>query len=46
MQTLEFVAAPQDAGQRMDRWLSGSCGELSRSALQALMEQTAGGADV
>ena len=41
MQTLEFVAAPQDAGQRMDRWLSGSCGELSRSALQALMEQGA-----
>ena len=39
MQTLEFVAAPQDAGQRMDRWLSGCCGELSRSALQALMEQ-------
>lgn len=41
MQTLEFVAAPQDAGQRMDRWLSGCCGELSRSALQALMEQGA-----
>ena len=41
MQTLEFVAAPQDAGQRMDRWLSGYCGELSRSALQALMEQGA-----
>lgn len=41
MQMLEFVAAPQDAGQRMDRWLSGCCGELSRSALQALMEQGA-----
>lgn len=39
MQTLEFVAGPQDVGQRMDRWLSGCCTELSRSALQALMEQ-------
>ncbi|WP_294538679.1 RluA family pseudouridine synthase [uncultured Gemmiger sp.] len=39
MQTLEFVAGPQDAGQRMDRWLSGCCADVSRSALQALMEQ-------
>ena len=39
MQTLEFTATPQDAGQRMDRWLSDCCSELSRSALQALMEQ-------
>lgn len=39
MQTLEFVAGPQDAGQRMDRWLSDCCSELSRSALQSLMEQ-------
>lgn len=41
MQTLEFVAAPEAAGQRMDRWLAECCGELSRSALQALMEQGA-----
>lgn len=41
MQTLEFVAAPEVAGQRMDRWLAECCGELSRSALQALMEQGA-----
>lgn len=39
MQTLEFTAGAQDAGQRMDRWLAGCCPEVSRSALQALMEQ-------
>ena len=39
MQTLEFVAGPQDAGLRMDRWLAGCCAEVSRSALQSLIEQ-------
>ena len=39
MQTLEFVAGPQDTGLRMDRWLAGCCSEVSRSALQSLMEQ-------
>ena len=39
MQMLEFTAGPQDAGQRMDRWLAGCCTEVSRSALQVLIEQ-------
>ena len=39
MRTLEFTAAAADAGQRLDRWLAAQAGELSRSALQALIEQ-------
>lgn len=39
METLEFTAAAADAGQRLDRWLAAQAGELSRSALQALIEQ-------
>ena len=38
METLEFTAAPADAGQRPDRWLAGQAGAPSRSALQGLME--------
>ena len=38
METLEFTAAPADAGQRLDRWLAGQAGAPSRSALQGLME--------
>lgn len=39
MEMLEFTAAAADAGQRLDRWLAAQAGELSRSALQALIEQ-------
>ena len=38
METLEFTAAPADAGQRLDRWLAGQAGAPSRSALQGLVE--------
>ena len=38
METLEFTAAPADAGQRLDRWLARQAGAPSRSALQGLME--------
>lgn len=39
MQMREFTVAPEGEGQRLDRWLAGCCEELSRSALQSLMEQ-------
>lgn len=39
MQKLEFIAGPEAAGQRMDRFLSGRYEDLSRSAWQALIEQ-------
>ena len=39
METREFVAAAADAGQRLDRWLAGQAGDVSRSALQGLVEQ-------
>ena len=34
MQTLEFTAPPEAAGQRLDRFLADACGGLTRSALQ------------
>lgn len=39
MQRREFVISPEGTGQRLDRWLAECCGDLSRSALQGLMEQ-------
>lgn len=39
METREYIVPPQASGQRLDRWLAECCGELSRSALQALTEQ-------
>ena len=39
MQTLEFTAPPEAAGQRLDRFLADACGGLTRSALQNLIEQ-------
>lgn len=41
MQTLEFTAPPEAAGQRLDRFLADACGGLTRSALQNLIEQGA-----
>ena len=38
MEMLELTAGP-DASGRLDAWLAGQCAELSRSALQNLMEQ-------
>ena len=38
MQTLEFTASPEDAGQRLDRFLADRCDGLTRSALQNLIE--------
>lgn len=38
MECLEFTAEPGAAG-RLDSWLAAACQELSRSAIQALMEQ-------
>lgn len=38
METLEILAGPGEAG-RLDAWLAQRCPELSRSALQGLMEQ-------
>ena len=38
MEQLEFTAGPQESG-RLDAWLAACCSTLSRSALQALMEQ-------
>lgn len=40
METLEITAGPDAAG-RLDAWLAQQCQELSRNALQALMEQGA-----
>ena len=45
----EFTIGKNDAGQRLDRWLAEQCPDLSRSALQNLIEQglvTCGGAPV
>lgn len=41
MQTLEFTAPPEAAGQRLDRFLADACDGLTRSALQNLIEQGA-----
>lgn len=38
MEKIELTAGP-DASGRLDAWLAGQCAELSRSALQNLMEQ-------
>lgn len=38
MEKIELIAGP-DASGRLDAWLAGQCVELSRSALQNLMEQ-------
>lgn len=38
MENLEITAGPQASG-RLDAWLAGQCLQLSRSALQNLMEQ-------
>lgn len=38
MEHLEFTAEPGAVG-RLDAWLAGTCRELSRNAVQALMEQ-------
>ena len=34
---IELIAGPEDAGQRIDRWLAGRIGEVSRARLQALI---------
>lgn len=39
MQTREFTVPPEGEGQRLDRWLADCCEDLSRNALQGLMEQ-------
>ena len=49
MERREFTVPPQEGGQRMDRWLAEVCGDLSRSQIQALMEDgkvSAGGRPV
>ena len=33
----EFAAAPEDVGERLDKWLSGKLADLSRSRIQALI---------
>ncbi|MGH6914612.1 MAG: S4 domain-containing protein, partial [Geminicoccales bacterium] len=38
MRTLTVTAAPDDAGQRLDKFLAGRLPELSRARLQALIE--------
>jgi len=38
MERLEITAGAQDTG-RLDAWLAAQCEQLSRSALQGLMEQ-------
>ena len=38
MERFEFVVQPEQAGERLDRFLAAQTG-LSRSALQQLMEQ-------
>jgi len=35
----EFVVAPEDAGVRIDRYLSGQCQDISRSYLQKLLKE-------
>ena len=39
MQTREFTVPPEGEGQRLDRWLADCCEDLSRNALQGVMEQ-------
>lgn len=39
MERREFCVPLDAAGQRLDRWLASACEDLSRSALQALVEQ-------
>ncbi|MDD4850930.1 MAG: RNA pseudouridine synthase, partial [Gemmiger sp.] len=34
----ERVVPPEDAGQRLDKWLADACTALSRNALQGLIE--------
>jgi 23S rRNA pseudouridine1911/1915/1917 synthase len=36
---IELTAGPEDAGQRIDRWLAGRIGNLSRARLQALIRE-------
>lgn len=38
MTTHELTAGPDDAGQRLDRWLAAALPELSRSRIQALIK--------
>ena len=38
MERLEYTAAPESEGERLDKALAGVCGQLSRSALQELIE--------
>lgn len=35
----EFVVAPEEAGVRIDRYLSGQCQDISRSYLQKLLKE-------
>jgi 23S rRNA pseudouridine1911/1915/1917 synthase len=37
MELIELTAGPEDAGQRIDRWLAGKAGDLSRARVQALI---------
>jgi 23S rRNA pseudouridine1911/1915/1917 synthase len=37
--SIELIAGPEDAGQRIDRWLAGRIGNLSRARLQALIRE-------
>ena len=39
MEARTLTAGPAAAGQRLDRWLAAACDDLSRSALQSLMEE-------
>ncbi|MBK8198035.1 MAG: RluA family pseudouridine synthase [Acidobacteria bacterium] len=41
MSRIEIVAAPEDAGQRLDAFLAARAGELSRSRAKALIEEGA-----
>ena len=38
MERFEYTAAPENEGERLDKALAGVCGQLSRSALQELIE--------
>ena len=39
MRQLDLIVPEEAAGQRLDAWTAAACGELSRSAVQALAEQ-------
>ena len=39
MEVRTLTAGPAAAGQRLDRWLAAACDDLSRSALQSLIEE-------